>query len=188
MVTVKISDIINLNGLSSTKISLSKALLLFYLGVACNFTGGLFSKKLRKYFDDSRIAKHIIGFIMMLVLIIMIGGVNDPHVALGYSTVAYLWFIFTTKLDLFWNLMIICALVVGFLYESQLDSKNSELEKDEAVTDDILFKIQTKHLDTKTYIGIAIALITVVGVGMYVERKNVQYGGGSFDPIKFLLY
>jgi hypothetical protein len=84
--------------------------------------------------------------------------------------------------------MIICALVVGFLYESQLDSKNSELEKDEAVTDDILFKIQTKHLDTKTYIGIAIALITVVGVGMYVERKNVQYGGGSFDPIKFLLY
>ncbi|MBA42760.1 MAG: hypothetical protein CMF62_01980 [Magnetococcales bacterium] len=188
MVSFKLSDIINIKSITNTKISLSKVLLLFYIGIACNFTGGLFSRKLRKHFDESRLAQHIVGFITMLVLIVMVGGVNETQPALTYTVIAYLWFLFTTKLDLFWNMIIICALVVGFLYESQIESKEIQLEEDQAIDDLTAYKLHTHHLEKKTYVGIAIGLITIVGTGLYAQRKNEQFGGGQFDPIKFLFY
>ena len=168
--------------------SISRALLLFYIIIASNFTKGLFSKQLRTFFSENRLAQHLIGFIMMLVLIILIGNVTDTYKALFYSLIAYTWFIFTTKLDIHWNIIIILLMVFGFLYESQLNEKQTNALKDPNLTDEQKNNIIKENSKSKIYIIAIILAVTIIGTVLYVKKKDIQYGGAQFDIITYLFY
>lgn len=169
-------------------ISLSRALLIFYLILASNFTGDLFSKQLITFFDENRFAQHLIGFIMMLVIIMLIGGINDTYTALFYSLIAYAWFILTTKLDIQWNIIIILIMLFGFLYESKINEKDEKIVNDTNLTVEQKEKIISENSNYKNYIILAILATTIIGTIFYTNKKIEQYGGGSFDLITFLFY
>lgn len=167
--------------------SLATALLIFYLIVASNFTEGLFSKQLRTAFQQSRLAQHIIGFIMMLVIVMLIGGVTETDRALLYAGVGYVWFILSTKLDAHWNIMILLILLFAFLYESRLNERNRLTLADPALSAEEKQMVIERDSSYKTYVVLAILGVTLVGTGLYLFKKTDQYGG-SFDPVTFLFY
>jgi len=184
----------NMNYISRSNVSISQALLIFYVLIASHFTNDLFAKQFKKFLSGNRIAQHVIGFITMLIIIINVAGIQDTKPAILYSLIAYVWFIFTTKLDLQWNMIIILLLLFGFLYENQLAKKEKSSATDKALTSEDIKNIENKHNRYKTYLVISVMLITLTGTILYANKKWIQYdgenqsGGGQFDLIKFFLY
>ncbi|ARF08898.1 hypothetical protein Catovirus_1_948 [Catovirus CTV1] len=176
------------NLLNANSMSLARVLLIFYVLVASNYTPNLMGKQLRTFLQENRIAQHIIAFIMMLVLIIIVGNVTDIKQALSYSILGYLWFIFTTKMDIQWNLIIILALLVVFIYENNLIEKETEVEKDGNLTIEEKAQIVEKNKEVKTYVILGIIAVTLIGMFFYITKKEEQYGGGKFNLVDFLIY
>lgn len=167
--------------------ALIRVLLIFYLVIANNFTENLFSKQLKTFFTGNRYAQHIIAFIMMLVLIMIIGGVKKIENGVFYSIIFYFWFIFTTKLDVQWNLIIILLLLFGFIYESKLNEKETQIESDETLTSEEKELLINSDRSRKFYILAVILGVTIIGSSIYINKQEVQYGGG-FDLMRFLFF
>lgn len=168
-------------------LSLTRVLLLFYLTIANNFTDNLFSKQLKTFLNDNRYAQHMIAFIMMLVFIMMIGGVSNIDTGIFYSVIFYTWFIFTTKLDIQLNIIIILLLFFGFIYESKLNEKENQINSDQSLSESTKESLIKTQQTNKMYILIAILSVTVIGSALYIKKQEVQYGGG-FDLMRFLFF
>lgn len=177
----------NLLGIFNIKpdLSMSKALVLFYLIIMNNYTGDLVSGQLKDFISHSRVAQHVIAFITLLVVINLFAGINDVQNALMYSSGIYLWFIFTTKLDLHWNLGIMGLLFIGYLNESKMLNTELRLHHDENVPEEIEEKLLSHNQMIRSLVVMGIGVLTVCGTYQYGTRKNVQYGG-NFDPVKYM--
>jgi hypothetical protein len=168
--------------------SLLSSLLIFYLLIFNSSSSELMGKQMKTYIKDNRLAQHVIAFIMMFVLIILVGGFNNVEQAVLYSILAYVWFIFTTKLDIQWNVMTVCILLFGFLHENKMILKEKSSDDDDTLTQNDKNKIKQKNIKIKKYTTIAAISVTVIGTLLYGNKKTLQYGGGEFSAIKYLLY
>lgn len=179
-----INNLVNLS--YSNKSTICKSVLFFYLIIASNFTGNLFSGQLNYFIRRNRYAQHAIGYTMMLAIINNYAGITNVQHAIVYSTIAYLWFILTTKLDLEWNLVIVGAMVISMLYENKLIGREKESEKDETL--DIKDKSQIKERNNKEkmIMIVPIVILTIIGAYIYFNKKVGQYGG-HFSETKFFL-
>jgi hypothetical protein len=167
--------------------SLIAVLLLFYLITVSGFTENLLSKQLRTFFSENRAAQHLIGFTTLLTLIMVLGTTMSIEKGILFAIIGYAWFIFSTKLDIQWSMMIILLLLFGFIYESKLDENQQIVEKDTALTaEEKQSKVDSYHTQRLVIVG-GIILVTVVGAFLYIGKKDVQYGGG-FDIMKFVFY
>ena len=166
-------------------VKLIAVMLLFYLIIASNFTKNLMSHQLTSFFEENRYAQHLIGFIMMLSLIMLISGINNIETGILYAIIAYFWFIFTTKLDIQWNIMIILLLFFGFIYESKLAEKDERVMNDASLSNEEKERIINEHNKYKVYLVFSVILITVIGSTLYANKKHIQYGGG-FDIMTFI--
>lgn len=170
-----------------SSISISKVLLIFYILIANNYTQDLLGKQFRSFLEENRMMQHIIAFILLLVIINLFSGINNPEKLLAFSFIGYTWFILSTKLDIQWNLIIIMLLFIGFLYESSINEYEMKIEKDENLSKKIKKNIIDKDTRYKIYIGIIILIVTIIGIAFYNNKKHEQYGGG-FDMQKFIFY
>lgn len=173
--------------LTDNNISIAKALLIFYV-IMANQKSDLLGKQFKELINNNRIAQHIIAFIMMIVVINIIGGVQNTDKMLFYSTIAYVWFVLSTKVDIQWNLILILLLFVWYLYQNRTDTKRFMMDKDTGITKDIKKKFDMKNMNWNTGVVSGLITITLVGLYLYSNKKGIQYGGGKYDPIKFLLY
>ena len=76
-------------------------------------------------------------------------------------------------------------MMIWFLYENDSQYNLAKIYSDNK---QLVKETLNKHITTSTYIVIGLILITFTGVYLYSSKKGVQYGGGRFDPIKFLFY
>jgi hypothetical protein len=181
------TNILNIDNLTGPNTSMVKVLLIFYLLITTNFTDNLVSKQLKTFFEDNRLGQHVIAIIALLVLITSVGGVVDNRKAIVYTLVGYTWFIFTTKLDIHWNMIIIMILMAGYLIENNLTSKEKLMEDDKALTEDDKKRVIKKSNKVKNIVIVSALSVTIIGTLLYSNKKHIQYGGG-YDPVKFLLY
>lgn len=167
-----------------SSISLSQALLFFYVIIASNFVKHLYSHQLQIFFEN-RWVQHFIGFTIMLVVITNIGKVKKPSLVFIYSLISYFWFLLTTKLDLKWNIAIIGLLILGFMYENKMFDKEIQSKKDESLNKDNINNIEKKNKKIKMLIMISILIVTFLGTIQYINKKQIQYKD-NFDPIEFM--
>lgn len=175
-----------LDKLSYTKISLTKALLIFYLILANNYTGNLMSGQLQDFLKTNRFAKHIVGLITVLVLLNTFGGVTDIRPLVAYTILGYTWFTFTTKLDLEWNMLIFGLMLGGYLYENKLFVIEDEAHNDPTLSPEQKEAIDAKNNKYKLAITAIIVGVTALGAFRYYNKKIGQFGGG-FNDLDFLL-
>lgn len=182
-----VNNIFQVDSLSGPGVSMSKVLLIFYLLIANNFTGNLVSKQFKRYFQENRLAQHMIALLSLLVLITSVGGVVDTKTAVIYTVVGYIWFLFTTKLDIHWNMVIVMILLAGYLLENSLSNRERMMKNDKALSDKNREDIVARDNKMKMLIVGGAMIITILGTFLYSNKKHVQYGGG-YDPITYLLY
>ena len=180
-------NILNIQHINSSQTSIAKVLLIFYLLVASNYTDNLMAKQMKEYLNSNRFAQHIIGFLTLIVLVTMVGGITDTRSALVYSLIGYTWFIFSTKLDIHWNIVILTLLFIGYMYENSLVVKEKHILDDPNLTDKQKIDIVNRCNTYKSWTVGSIMIVTILGTLMYTNRKNVQYGG-SYDLFTYIFY
>ena len=172
-------------------ISLTQALLVFYIIIASNFTDGLFSKQIRTYFNENRVAQHLIAFIMLLVIIILFSGQIQLDNAIFLTIIGYSWFILSQKMDGHFIVIIILLLLFGFIIDMKLSESDKVTLADPNLTEQQKQEIINTHYNYRVYYLLLIFAVTIIGVALYMNKKVVQYGGGSsgkFDLTTFLFY
>jgi len=168
---------------------LVKILLVYYL---LNMTtqSTLLSKQLREYIDDNRLVKHAIGLVTIIVLLSLVYE-HDSSVSfidiIMYGLLCYALYITSTKLDLQWNIIVLCLLGMAYGYEYNKHKKQYEMDKDLVLTQNEKNNINDRNNKKSLYM--LAGVISAIGIGMYLysEKKQVQYGGG-FSMMQFLLY
>jgi hypothetical protein len=167
------------------ELSLPKVLLIFYLIIASGYMKDLYGHQFKRLLEENRLAQHLISLIFIMVIINLLG-ISSMEKMLCYTLLIYTWFILSTKLDVYWNLLLVSGVVIYYFYESYLDNTEKEL-------DDMLFSSQSinnikqKNDNIRKYSLFALILITMTGLVLYNNKKGIQYGG-NYDIIKFLFY
>jgi hypothetical protein len=180
----RLNNVLSLEYFKQNKVTIISALLIFYMGAPA--TGDhLLASQLRDVLSENRLAQHSLGFLKMFISMILVGSITDTGTALIYAVIAYSWFILTTKLDLEWNAFILLLLLLGFLYENQLIVKEEIAQEDQVLTKDDKDRINERHKKYKTYILLALFVLTIVGTLVYGNKKVLQYGD-SFNLKDFL--
>jgi hypothetical protein len=174
--------------IGENNIPIVKVLLLFYLLIGNSSLQPLLSKQWKTMIEDSRIIQHIIGLTTVIVLMTMFseGNVSNVNILI-YSLITYLWFLFSTKLDIHWNIIVIVLLLVAFLYENSSNIKTAITEKDKILSEDEKQTIKKSTCEKKMYLMVGVLVVTIAGMLLYSNKKEVQYGGG-YSTLNFLLY
>jgi Ca2+/Na+ antiporter len=167
-------------------VSYAKALLLFYILLIGSSATNLIGTQLGDFIRDNRYFQHVVGYVTMMTLLSEFSGVDEPKKLLFMTTLLYAWFILTTKLEVQWNLAILLLLVLAYLYENHLETKEKSLIEDQAADNDDLNRVVSQDDRIKYFITISIGVITIIGTILYLQRKRVQYGG-DFDLERYLL-
>lgn len=168
--------------------SIARILLVFYLILASGYTSDLLGKQFKSYIKENRIFQHVVAFIMMFVLITVIGGVTDNFRAVMFSVFGYIWFLFMTKMDIQWNIIIIGGLLLATLYGNNYENDKKNMIASGLFEEEDIEKMEHNDGSHQTYIIIGILSLTMLGIYLYLAKKEGQYGGGQFDIMKFMLY
>ena len=176
----------NMQDINSSQTSLAKVLLIFYVFVASSTTDNLMSKQIREYINSNRYMQHILGFLTMIVLVTLVGGVVDNRAAIFYALVGYIWFIFSTKLDIHWNLIIIALLFIGYMIENNMSAREVEIKSDKTLSDEQKKKLIMTDMMYKNWIVGSVLIVTAIGTLFYSQKKQEQYGGG-YDVFAYML-
>jgi len=169
-------------------VSITKILLLFYMLIGNSLLQPLLSKQWIAAVKNDRLIQHVIGITTMLTLAILVSDETEEYSSLVmYTIIAYLWFIFSTKMDIHFNVMIIVLLLGNYMYDNYLKMENKKTLKDSALSDDIKNSIITRNSERSYYAMFSIMALIIGGMFMYSGKKEVQYGGG-YNIVNFLLY
>jgi len=183
---MQLSETFNIQNIKSNHTSIAKVLLVFYVLIASSCTDGLMAKQMREYIKDNKFMQHIIGFLTMIVLVSMIGGVVDTRSIILYALIGYVWFILSTKLDIHWNIIILSLLFIGFMYENSIEVRETELQNDVSLNDIEKQKILSEDIQVRNWIVGSIIIVTIIGTVFYSHKKHEQYGGG-YDVFAYML-
>ena len=165
-----------------------KVLLAFYIIIGSSLLQPLLAKQWRNFVENDRLIQHAIGITTMIAIVTFVyEGRSDYSEILMYSFIGYLWFIFSTKLDIHWNIMIMILLLAVYLYGNNIQIKNNTTDNDKILTEDEKKKIINKNNTQGLISFVGVLMFTLCGVMLYSDKKEVQYGGG-YDLVNFLLY
>lgn len=169
-------------------VSMIKILLIFYLLIGSSLTQPLLNKQWIKIVDENRLIKHIVGLITMIILVSLCSN-NDMSVfnILLYSLIGYTWFIFSTKINIQINIVIILLILFAYFYERNVSNKIHLIENDKVLDKQQKNILIYDHQKKKSYIFIGLFICTLAGMSIYSHKKEIQYGGG-YSLANFLLY
>ena len=174
----------NIEDINLNNTSLAKILLIFYL-IALN-SNTLISKQMHNYINDNRYVQHILSFMTMYVLITVVCGNIDTRSAIAYALIGYIWFIFTTKIDIHWNIIIIILLFVGYMFENSIHIDENNIKTDKLISNEHKQKIINENIHKKNLLVGGIIMVTIIGTLLYSNKKHAQYGG-SYDIFTYIL-
>ena|SRR2546430_1502467 len=183
---MQITEAFNVQNINSSQTSLAQVLLVFYILIASSCTDNLMAKQMREYIKDNKYMQHFIGFLTMIVLVTLVGGIVDTTSAIFYALIGYVWFIFSTKLDIHWNIVILILLFFGYMYENSMRYRENEIKSDKNLSDDEKNKLLESNTRYKNIIVGSVMLITIIGTLFYSHKKHEQYGG-SYDVFAYIL-
>ena len=165
--------------------SIIKILTVFYL-LSINSPNHLVSKRLKNYIETNNYIQHVLSFVTIFVLITLFYPCDCDIVPLLINTtVCYLLFVLSTKLDVQWNLIILIGLIIGYYYDLTNSKKKQQIEMDPVLNPDEKTRITTYIMENKTNITLGLGLAILIGVLFYSQKKQKQYGS-DYDIAKFI--
>lgn len=161
---------------------LTKGLLIFYLALAGNYLGDLFSPQMQRLFDKNRWVKHIIGLTTMSVSVVYGAGITEMNRMVAYTVVCYVMFLLSTKMDVQWNMLLLALLLAGYV----IDNNRSNLIGDAEDSEEAAAQI-SKYNKEQDRILMVMLVVTLIGTALYARRQSVEHGA-DFNLIKYIFY
>ena len=137
----------------------------FYLLVFCNFIYEILGCQLKRTLKSNIYIKHFIAFILLIFLIILTNedyASKHPIEILLIGIIVYIWFIITTRTNIYVIIMILLLLLIIYYLEVKIKYDNNNKNK----------LIYIQHI----ILGITL-IITLLGfiqytIRIYNEKKN----------------
>jgi|SaaInlStandDraft_4_1057021.scaffolds.fasta_scaffold03343_5 hypothetical protein len=168
--------------------SITKNLLLFYLLINSSLLQPLLSKQWVETVQENRIIKHILGLTTIFTLILLMSDGSDDYASMvAVAALGYVWFLFSTKMDIHLNIIIIMLLLGSVIYDSKTKKENNQIEDDKNITDHMKDSLIAQNDKNGKYVMFGIMGIIVSFMLLYSNKKEVQHGGG-YSAVNFLLY
>jgi hypothetical protein len=168
--------------------SLNRIMLAFYILISSPVLFNLLSKQWKKILENDRIAQHLLAIMTMLSLTILVSnGKFTIQRIFVYTAIAYMWFIFSTKMDIHFNIIMFGSLIAFYLYQNTVQNENIKIEEDINLSENEKLEFQKNKKKNYIYLTGAILLMTLAGAIFYSSKKEGQYGGG-YSLMNFLIY
>ena len=164
-----------------------KFLLALYLVQLTSLTNNTLGKQLKDYVYSNRMIQHTINVIFLIVLISMLDDQRSLTNITISSLILYIIYIFTTKLDLQYNLLILAFALFYYFYQREINRQISRINNDNEIDINLKNVLITVDKNKEMIFGTGLLLVLVYFVWIYISRKSIQYGG-SFSYTKFLMY
>lgn len=157
------------------------AVFVLYMLISSNFQAQLFPCRVQTMLNTSQSLKHLLGFLTMTFFVVLVNSKNKLGVAQLFllSSVAYLLFMMSTKMNFYAWFMMIFVLGVVFLLQVYKDHQEVENDSDAKAKVDAAAKAQ----EILSYV---VAVLTVIGFVVYMGEKRIEYGE-EFEFGKFFL-
>ena len=123
---------------------------------------------------------------LLFVLITLFNDHIDTRYCLAYAILGYIWFVFSTKLDIHWNIIIVILLFVGYLLDRSNKIREGEILGDKSLTNERRIELVREMIQYNTWFAGCVGIMTIVGTLFYSHKKRVQYGGG-YDVFLYFL-
>lgn len=175
---MNLTDVLNIQSSETKTVSLVTFLVLFYILITTNASENLISKQLREMIENNRYIQHILGFMTLFVLITLVVDTIDIREAIAYSALGYIFFIFTTKLDAHWNIIILILLFISYAIEHGLNMRAKYITDDKNLTNERKKELMDEIKLYKSWMVGLIIVVTILGTIFYSHKKYEQYGGG----------
>jgi hypothetical protein len=166
--------------------SMPKALIILYILIGNSLMQPLLSKQWISLVEHNRNVQHIVALTTLILSLAMLFDNLSNHKIILYSIICYTLFIFTTKMDIQFNLIIITLIIIIFFYERNINQNSKKVFDDKILTDIEKDKIVQNNKKNKLYFTLVLICLTILGTLMYSHKKEVQYGGG-YSILNFLL-
>ncbi len=164
-----------------------KFLLALYLVQLTSLTNNTLGKQLKEYVYSNRIIQHIINVIFLIVLISMLDDQRSLTNLVISSSILYLIYLFTTKLDLQYNLLILTFALFYYFYQREVNNQIKRINNDNEIDIGLKNVLISVDENKEMIFGTGLLLVLIYFVWVYISRKSIQYGGG-FSYSKFLIY
>jgi hypothetical protein len=172
----------------NNEFSLGKIILMFYVLISSAGLFPLLSKQWKKTLENDRVAQHLLGILTILSLTILVSnGKFSIQRIFVYTVLGYLLFIFSTKMDLHFTIMVIVLLISFYLYQNIIQSENNKIMDDSSLTMIEKENLQKNKKHNYVYLGAGLVGIILIGTILYSNKKEVQYGGG-YSLLNYLIY
>jgi hypothetical protein len=148
---------------------LSLPLFAFYMMVACNFTGDILGCRLRTLLSGDMLAKHAMGYVLLLFLVVAVTPENADKDFLrnaALSAAVYAWFVVTTRCPMLFTLGVLLLLLATYVLGAT--KRRSEAAGDAAATHRVAI-VQA------TLCASSVAL-SLAGFAVYYAKKRARYG------------
>lgn len=157
------------------------AVFVLYMLISSNFQAQLFPCRVQTLLNTSQSLKHLLGFLTMTFFVVLVNSKNKLGVAQLFllSSVAYLWFMMSAKMNLYTWFIMIFILAIVFLLQVYKDHQEVENDSDAKAKVDAAAKAQ----EILSYI---VAVLTVIGFVVYMSEKRIEYGD-KFEFGRFFL-
>ena len=159
-----------LNNKSIPKVT--AGLMLFYLALLGNYTGDIIPPDLAKLISSSRLMQHFIAFIILLFTINLYSENQPFQKVMLYSSLLYIWFLFTSKQHLAVSITILVLLIVSygaynFGEDLDFDKRLTDQQKEERR------KVLTMTQNICFYVIMGVA--SIGGLSYFIEHYK-EYG------------
>jgi len=168
-------------------IPLIKIFIIAYILIFSSLLLPMFSNKIINEIKDNKIMQHILLFIFILIIVTEYNDEFDIQMTTFYSGIIYLWFIFFTKMDKYFHIIVFSVLLLCYFYQKSLTKKTQTTSSDDVLSEEEKDGIINDLLNKDWYLTIGIMSLIVGGMLVYSNKKEGQYGGG-YSLINFLLY
>jgi hypothetical protein len=160
--------------ISNTDISPIKILSILYVLLMSNILFTKINKHLIEYIQSNVLAKHILGFITIIVLITLVYKNIDYRELLFYSIITYILFILSTKCIYQVNIIILGLLFILYIYNYFTNDKIKNLNTSQInITDKN--KLISKLKINKNHGLLLFAGAVIIGSLLYDSKKYEQY-------------
>jgi hypothetical protein len=167
-------------------VSLPKSLIVLYILIGNSLIQPLLSKQWIAMVEQNRIAQHIIALTTLALALTFLFSELSNQKIIFYSIICYTLFLFTTKMDVQFNIIIVSLVVIIYFYERTLDQENEKIVIDKVLTENEKQQLIEKNKKNKVYFTLVFITLTILGTLLYSHKKEVQYGGG-YSITNFLL-
>jgi hypothetical protein len=170
----------SINELATSSVTfVAPAVFAFYVVIIGNFLSNqLMGCRMQQLLTSNLFIMHLVGFLMLFFVVILVDPANaDKNILanLGVAVVVYLWFVMSSKTNIYFTISTICILLTVYIINAKRLRSAEEKKDDEA---NKLLKIQ------KFLVAIA-GILTLVGFVIYLSEKKNEYRD-EFSLVHFL--